>query len=142
MMRIAISAHALDAIAETLPFGSNMYEAKTPIDGALLLVERRALNQLHARTSGAKTCPILFFGPPRSRHRGPAGGGGGRHDHASARGRFGRASPCVSQPSPVRHPALATIRIAVTAAAFDAVAATLPLGSVAYDADAIGRTPP
>jgi hypothetical protein len=49
MIRIAISAEAYEAIAETLPLGSLGYEAKRTDQGEYLIwLEKRALSRLDA----------------------------------------------------------------------------------------------
>ena len=49
MIRLAISAEAFDAIAETLALGRVAFEAQTAAtDGRFILVEKHALDQLCA----------------------------------------------------------------------------------------------
>jgi hypothetical protein len=49
VIRIAITQAAFDAIADTLPFGSTMYEAKASAEGSYFIwLERRALDHLDA----------------------------------------------------------------------------------------------
>jgi hypothetical protein len=49
MIRIAITEAAFEAVAETLPFGSTLHEAKASADGGRFVwLERRAVDQLYA----------------------------------------------------------------------------------------------
>jgi hypothetical protein len=49
MIRIAITAAAFDAVAETLPFGSTPYEAKPTADGGYFIwLEKGSLARLDA----------------------------------------------------------------------------------------------
>lgn len=49
MIRIAITEAAFNVVADTLPFGSTMYEAQPTSDGGIFIwLERRAVDQLFA----------------------------------------------------------------------------------------------
>jgi hypothetical protein len=49
MIRIAITEAAFEAVADTLPLGSTMFEAKPSADGGRFVwLERRAVDQLYA----------------------------------------------------------------------------------------------
>jgi hypothetical protein len=49
MIRISITEAAFDAVAETLPFGSTMYEAQPSADGGRFIwLEKFALSKLDA----------------------------------------------------------------------------------------------
>ena len=53
MIRIAITEAAFDAIADTLPFGSAMYEASATAEGGRFVwLERRGRSALRAAPAG------------------------------------------------------------------------------------------
>jgi len=65
MIRIAITQAAFDAIADTLPLGSAMYEAKTTADGG-------GRYPVSTRGAGrARAIARSFFAWRRSNRRGP-----------------------------------------------------------------------
>jgi hypothetical protein len=76
MIRIAITAAAFDAIAETLPFGSTPYEAKPTADGGYFIwLEKGALARLDALRQPGRATARSSYAWPRSRRTAPEDGG-------------------------------------------------------------------
>ena len=65
MIRVSITQAAFEAIADTLPFGSTMYEAEPSSEGeggVFVWLERRAVDQLHAlRQRGEKLSDVILI---------------------------------------------------------------------------------